>query len=140
MIEYQRTINPLKENSFFLFGARATGKTALLKSRFSNNSLWIDMLNPSMEERLLDHPAQLSEMITAFKGTPEWIVIDEIQKAPKLLDVVHLEIESRKLKFALTGSSGFISFIIVHLSLSSLPQGNRYQRGNTQSNAHIPHS
>jgi len=40
-----------------------------------------------------------------MKSKPEWVVIDEVQKAPKLLDVVHSEIEKRKIKFALTGSS-----------------------------------
>jgi predicted AAA+ superfamily ATPase len=32
-------------------------------------------------------------------------VIDEVQKAPKLLDQIHYEIEKRQIKFALTGSS-----------------------------------
>lgn len=35
----------------------------------------------------------------------QWIVIDEIQKLPQLLDDVHLGIEEHKIKFALTGSS-----------------------------------
>lgn len=65
----------------------------------------MDLLDPKIEERLVDHPDQLSHMISARSNLPEWVVIDEVQKSPKLLDVVHMEIESRKIKFALTGSS-----------------------------------
>ncbi len=36
---------------------------------------------------------------------PQWVFIDEVQKVPKLLDVVHKSIEELKVKFILTGSS-----------------------------------
>lgn len=39
---------------------------------------------------------------TQHKG---WVIIDEIQKIPALLDEVHRLIEERKIKFVLTGSS-----------------------------------
>ena len=35
----------------------------------------------------------------------EWVIIDEVQKIPELLDVVHRLIEDKKIKFGLTGSS-----------------------------------
>ena len=44
-------------------------------------------------------------MIESYKQKPEWIIIDEIQKNPKLLDVAHKLIFETKIKFALTGSS-----------------------------------
>ena len=44
-------------------------------------------------------------MIEAIKPTPDWVIIDEVQKIPKLLDVVHKVIFEKKIKFALTGSS-----------------------------------
>ena len=52
---------------------------------------------------LLSNPSRLEAMIPGdYHG---WIVIDEIQKVPALLDEVHRLIESRKLRFVLTGSS-----------------------------------
>ncbi len=51
------------------------------------------------------NPNTFAERISAQQGKIDWVVIDEVQKAPKLLDLVHLFIESSSLKFALTGSS-----------------------------------
>ena len=103
---YKRMPKLLKSNSFFLFGARGTGKSFLLKSEFQDPStLWIDLLDPETESLYIASPSRLSEQISQRSQLPEWVVIDEVQKAPKLLDVVHLEIEKRKIKFALTGSS-----------------------------------
>ncbi|MBI4860990.1 MAG: ATP-binding protein [Candidatus Riflebacteria bacterium] len=92
--------------SFFLFGPRGTGKSTLLRQLFSDReTLWIDLLNPEEEDRLARRPMELSERIGATRPHPEWVVIDEVQKAPRLLDVVHGEIERDTVKFALTGSS-----------------------------------
>jgi uncharacterized protein len=102
---YKRTLNILQNKSFFLFGARGTGKSSLLQEIFAGNSLWIDLLQPDIEQRYLESPGRLSEEITSLKVLPEWVVIDEVQKVPKLLDQVHYEIEKRNIKFALTGSS-----------------------------------
>ena len=93
-----------KSSSFFLFGARGTGKSTLLKQSFENDQcLWIDLLNPEVEERLLQKPMTLKELWASQKKP--WVVIDEVQKLPKLLDVVHAMIENEGVKFALTGSS-----------------------------------
>ena len=102
---YQRLSKPLKSKSFFLFGARGTGKSSLLSEEFTGRQqvLWIDLLQPEIEERYQTSPGRLSEEISALK--PVWVVVDEVQKAPKLLDQVHYEIEKRQIKFALTGSS-----------------------------------
>lgn len=56
-----------------------------------------------MEAQLNARPQEIIEMWMANKT--DWIVIDEIQKQPKLLDVVHQGVHSHKIKFALTGSS-----------------------------------
>lgn len=104
----KRIINPLKSNSFFLFGARATGKTTFLKETFAQQpTLWFDLLDPELEERFALHPNQFKqEILQALSDRRlEWIVVDEIQKAPKLLNIAHQLIEEKKLKFALTGSS-----------------------------------
>ena len=104
----KRIANIPKSNSFFLFGARGTGKSTLLSELFdlsSDKILYLDLLDPLTESQLAVHPERLLEMVKAYKNPPDWIVIDEIQKIPKLLDVVHKLIFEKKLKFALTGSS-----------------------------------
>lgn len=101
-----RTLNLLESNSFFLFGARGTGKSTYLNEKFQHtNTLWIDLLSAQTELQFADNPDRLSELIA--KQRPEWVVIDEVQKLPKILDVVHKEIENtdHDVKFALTGSS-----------------------------------
>lgn len=108
---YKRIANPLLLNSFFLFGSRGTGKTSLLRELFENKrTIWIDLLNSGDEELYQVNPRALADSIDGAREKPEWVVIDEVQRAPKLLDVVHSVIEApwnknKSLKFALTGSS-----------------------------------
>ena len=96
----------LGSKSGFLFGPRATGKTTLLKQRFPQAHT-LDLLDSDTFSRLLRRPRQLGEELSAIPETAQknWIVIDEIQKVPALLDEVHRLIESKRLKFILTGSS-----------------------------------
>jgi predicted AAA+ superfamily ATPase len=102
----QRLLDPLKSKSFFLFGARGTGKSTFLRHFFaSEHPLWIDLLDPEEEDRLSRRPGELSERIGAAGKALRWVVVDEVQKVPKLLDVVHSQIEKGGCKFALTGSS-----------------------------------
>src|SRR5262245_48755300 len=103
---FNRIINPLKKHSFFIFGGRGTGKSTFLKTFLaSEDPLWIDLLDPLQEDEISRDPAWLRKRIESEKNCPTWIVIDEVQKVPKLLDVVHQLIEGTKIKFALTGSS-----------------------------------
>jgi len=93
-------------NSFFLFGARGTGKTTLLKEWTNpETTLSIDLLDPDEESLLSREPNELVKRINAFQGRLQWVVIDEIQKLPTLLDIVHSQIENSSVHFALTGSS-----------------------------------
>ena len=104
---FRRSINISNERSFFLFGARGTGKTTLLRERFAD-ARWIDLLDASWERRLARNPNSLADEVQAINksGGNPWIVIDEIQKLPTLLDVVQRLIVSKaNVKFALTGSS-----------------------------------
>jgi len=101
MLLYKRTLNLdklLKKKSFFLFGARSTGKSTLIKTTFPDVTLF-DLLDADTYNRLLRRPAILSEVSAPL------IVIDEIQKLPSLLDEVHRCIEKNKQRFLLTGSS-----------------------------------
>jgi predicted AAA+ superfamily ATPase len=101
---YQRSVNPLKTNSFFLFGARGTGKSTLLQRLFSDTpATYVDLLEPELLNLLQVNPAALREMV--LSSNHEWCIIDEVQKVPALLDVAHSMIEKNGIKFALTGSS-----------------------------------
>lgn len=98
-----RLFKPPKE-SFFLFGPRGTGKSTLLRS-LGRDALWIDLLEPEVLRSCQARPERLRELVL---GNPnkKTIIIDEIQKAPELLDVVHGLIEKDKSRqFILTGSS-----------------------------------
>ena len=101
-----RHVNILKNRSFFLFGARSTGKTTTVKDLFSKDrSKYIDLLQPDIAEEYELNPTALADILDIEKDKYDWIIIDEIQKNTKLLDIVHSYISSSKLKFGLTGSS-----------------------------------
>lgn len=103
---FNRLLRFSPNSSFFLFGARGTGKTYLLKQRFRpSESLYIDLLDPDEIDTYSLRPRTLVEQLAALPETTEWIIIDEIQRVPKLLDLVHQQIESSRFKFALSGSS-----------------------------------
>jgi uncharacterized protein len=105
----RRLLNPLTSQSFFLFGARGTGKTSLVKSQFleknSNEALYIDLLNLETEAKYQLNPESLYKELNETPKNVRKIIIDEIQKVPKLLDVIHRKIEETDLQFVLTGSS-----------------------------------
>lgn len=101
-----RLIKLSKSNSLFLFGARGTGKSTLLREHLGarDRVLWIDLLSEADEERYLRNPSVLSEELNT--GNYSFVVIDEVQKSPKLLDIVHQEIEKKRgVQFFLSGSS-----------------------------------
>jgi predicted AAA+ superfamily ATPase len=104
----ERVCKPLLSNSFFLFGARGVGKSTLVSALLAGRRvLTLDLLNPDLYERLVRHPQHLQAEVLAGRGVIEWVVIDEVQKLPKLLDGVHALLENpetRHIKFALTGS------------------------------------
>lgn len=92
-----------------MFGPRGTGKTTLLQTFLSRKKvLWFDLLQEEVLSIVRD-PGSFASRIEGARPKPEWVVVDEIQKLPFLLDEVHRLIESKKfhprLKFALTGSS-----------------------------------
>lgn len=104
----KRTLQLPTDYSFFLFGARGTGKSTLLRSIFEpHKTLFINLLQPREELRFLRDPEELRQVVLATNADIQFIVIDEIQKVPKLLDVVHLLLESDQIdkQFILTGSS-----------------------------------
>jgi predicted AAA+ superfamily ATPase len=109
----RRIFNPLKSNSFFVFGARGVGKSTFLKTQFledlsaklKNAVVTINLLELKTFNRYYANPDLLAADLREIKSKPSWVIIDEIQKIPKILDVVHYLIEDDDLKFILTGSS-----------------------------------
>lgn len=105
---FQRSVKIPKSNSFFLFGARGTGKSTLLRLHFQQeSSLWVNLLDLDVEARLARDPMVLQREVLSLPPSIQHIVIDEVQKLPKLLDVVHDLMETHKVnkQFILTGSS-----------------------------------
>lgn len=95
----------LRRKSFFLFGPRATGKSFLVRRQLGDRALVIDLLRSDLYLRLAADPSLLGALVGDRRGPGEWVVIDEVQKLPLLLDEVHRLIETRRLRFLLTGSS-----------------------------------
>lgn len=90
--------------SFFLFGPRGTGKSTWLRATLTD-ALFIDLLQPDVSRELAARPERLRDLIG---GSPSHstIVIDEVQRIPELLNLVHALIESKeRRRFVLTGSS-----------------------------------
>ena len=92
-----------ENHSLFLWGARQTGKSTLLKALFPN-ALWFDLLQSDLYERLSKNPSILRETILA-KTESETVIIDEIQRIPELLNEVHWLMTNEHKKFVLSGSS-----------------------------------
>lgn len=89
---------------FFLFGPRGTGKSTWLRNAYPD-ALWIDLLRPEIHRQYAARPERLRELVAGNRDAPV-VVIDEVQKEPILLDVVHDLIERRAgPRFVLTGSS-----------------------------------
>lgn len=102
-----RLLKPSLHYHFFLFGARGSGKSTLLHQLFNENAYWIDLLLPEEEDRFSSHPSLLFNIVEGLPSSITHLIIDEIQKVPKLLDVVHAIIESKKtaVTLVMTGSS-----------------------------------
>lgn len=98
-----RSLKPPKE-SFFLFGPRGTGKSTWLLHAYPK-SLRIDLLDPEEERKFQARPEKLVEIVHALHAG-DCCIIDEVQRAPQLLPVIHLLIEEKQgIQFILTGSS-----------------------------------
>jgi len=91
------------DRSFFLFGPRGTGKSTWLHQVLPD-AFRLDLLDASLFLELSRDPHRLEALI-GKKPAGAWVVLDEIQKVPALLDEVHRLMELRRWRFALCGSS-----------------------------------
>ena len=98
-----RFIEPPRQ-SFFLFGPRGTGKSTWLRQTLPD-AVVVDLLQPDVARELTARPERLRDLV---RGAPRrsTVVIDEVQRVPELLQVVHAILESTdRRRFVLTGSS-----------------------------------
>ncbi|MBN1984622.1 MAG: ATP-binding protein [Chitinivibrionales bacterium] len=96
-----------QSHSIFLFGPRQTGKSTLLKNTLPpQETLYIDLLRVSEYMRYAASPSLFRDEVDACSNSIRYVIVDEIQKIPQLLDEVHSIIESDKPRyFYLSGSS-----------------------------------
>ena len=94
---------PTPTRSVLLFGPRGTGKSTWIRMRFPDVPTY-DLLNTGESLRLNRAPGILFDELEHLPSG-SWAVVDEVQKAPALLDEVHRLIETRGLNFVLSGSS-----------------------------------
>lgn len=95
-------ITPTPERSFLLFGPRGSGKSAWLEATFPDG-VHVDLLRGERFKELSARTEQLEAVCDAAAG--RWVLIDEIQRVPELLNEVHRLIEARGQRFGMTGSS-----------------------------------
>ena len=103
-MEFVSRFFQISEQSFFLFGPRGTGKSTWLRAQLPD-SLYLDLLEPPLHRSLLARPERLRRLLAGSPGA-RTVVIDEIQRVPELLSVVHAILESPSPpRFVMTGSS-----------------------------------
>ncbi len=96
-------ITRLPGRSFFLFGVRGVGKSSWARVTLPDATRF-DLLDEALFHDLLADPSLFRELVSAV-ASGDWVVVDEVQRIPALLNEVHRQIEERGLRFALLGSS-----------------------------------
>ncbi|MBI5507536.1 MAG: ATP-binding protein [Deltaproteobacteria bacterium] len=99
---YNRLMPPPRQ-SFFLLGPRGTGKTTYARAAFPK-ARRVDLLDETLYQGYLAEIGRFHGELAALPPG-SWVIVDEVQRLPQLLNEVHRLIEDRRLKFVLTGSS-----------------------------------
>ncbi|HSM89657.1 MAG TPA: DUF4143 domain-containing protein [Desulfobacterales bacterium] len=97
-----RILNPSRQ-SFFLMGPRGSGKSTWLRATFPDAHV-IDLLYEEKYQQLLARPGLFADEVRAVQPGA-WVIVDEVQRLPGLLNEVHRFIEEKRLRFVLCGSS-----------------------------------
>ncbi|MFO0417242.1 MAG: ATP-binding protein [Pseudomonadota bacterium] len=102
-----RVVNLPKSRHFFLLGPRQTGKSSLIRHSFDTKELlYINLLLSREYTRLKRDPGLLAQDVIGRPKAVKYVVVDEAQKIPELLDEIHQIIEAPNSPwFVLTGSS-----------------------------------
>lgn len=104
-IVIKRELTP-PDRSFFLFGPRQTGKSTWLNQLDLGLTWTVNLLHNETYYRYLRDPSQFRrEALEKITTGTTWIILDEVQKLPALLDEVHGLLESSPVRFILSGSS-----------------------------------
>jgi predicted AAA+ superfamily ATPase len=92
------------DETFFLLGVRGVGKSTWIRNCFKQPPIYYDLLNEDLFSELLINKSLFYKQLSAEKAHT-WVVVDEIQRIPGLLNECHRLIEERRLRFSLLGSS-----------------------------------
>lgn len=103
MFDRKQLFEDAGSESLFLWGARQTGKSTLLKQLYPD-AVWFDLLLADTYERLQRNPTLIREIVLADKKIKR-VVIDEIQRIPELLNEIQWLMTNHKTQFIMSGSS-----------------------------------
>jgi predicted AAA+ superfamily ATPase len=103
MFKRKQIFKGLDKESAFLWGARQTGKSTLLKDLFPD-AIYFDLLLANEYDRFLRNPSLITEILVS-PGQTGPVIIDEIQRIPSLLNEIQWLIANRNIQFILSGSS-----------------------------------
>ena len=103
MYTRNQLLTDAQTDSVFLFGARQTGKSILMRSLFPD-ATYIDLLETDVQHRFRMQPSLLRDILNNHPDN-SLVIIDEIQQVPELLNEVHLLISRKQIRFVLCGSS-----------------------------------
>ncbi len=93
----------MPDQSFFLLGVRGVGKSTWARTALPD-ALRLDLLDEALYTDLLADPSLFAQLLSGVRPG-EWVVVDEVQRIPSLLNEAHRMIEQRGVRFALLGSS-----------------------------------
>ena len=99
---YRRLLD-VPAQSFFLFGMRGVGKSTWARAALPD-ATYLDLLDERLHVDLLADPGLFYQSV-AERPPGTWVVVDEVQRLPALLNEVHRCIATLRLRFALLGSS-----------------------------------
>ncbi len=106
MAMFSRMLDLPTQRSYFLFGARNTGKSTLIEHLYDHErALVIDLLDSDEEVRYARDPNELARQVASLPDEIKHVIIDEIQKVPKLLDIIQKLMKKSDKYFIMTGSS-----------------------------------
>jgi predicted AAA+ superfamily ATPase len=101
-MHYERLLKA-PSRSFFLFGARGTGKSTWARARFPDAHVF-DLRDEGLYQELVRAPQRFADLLRRVPRG-RWVVLDEVQRLPALLNEVHRALDEKKHRFVLLGSS-----------------------------------